>query len=151
MIKRGAVLKTPENCGGLALVIVFYVYLYADVTEKIIGASMKIHRYLGNGFHEVIYQRCLEIELKKLGFNFEREKEQTVFYEEVLVGTKRVDFPVEEKFLVELKATTQLENVHLAQAINYLEAFELEVALLINFGATSLQYRRLQNKYRVPK
>jgi GxxExxY protein len=124
-------------------------YMYADVTEKIIGASMKIHRYLGNGFQEVIYQRCLEIELKNLGLNFEREKNQSIFYEGIAVGTRRVDFLVEEKIFIELKAITQLENVHLAQAINYLEAFELEVGLLINFGATSLQFRRLQNKHKV--
>ena len=121
-------------------------YKYSDVTEKIIGASMKIHRSLGNGFQEVIYQRCLEIELKALGLKFEREKEQNIFYESVCVGTRRVDFFVEDKILVELKAIIKLENVHLAQAINYLEAFDLEVGLLINFGATSLQFKRLQNK-----
>jgi GxxExxY protein len=125
-------------------------YMYADVTEKIIGAAMRIHRYLGNGFQEVIYQRCLEIELKNLGLNFEREKNQNIFYEGLAVGTRRVDFLVEEKILIELKAITQLEKVHLAQAINYIEAFELEVGLLINFGATSLQFRRLQNKNKVP-
>lgn len=123
-------------------------YLYADVTEKIIGVSMKIHRYLGNGFQEVIYQRCLEIEFKKLGLQFDREKEQDVFYEGVNVGTRRVDFLIENKILIELKATINLDNVHLAQAINYLEAFDLEVGLLINFGATSLQYRRLHNNKR---
>ena len=121
-------------------------YKYSDVTEKIIGASMKIHRYLGNGFQEVIYQRCLEIELKAFGLKFEREKEQNIFYESVCVGTRRVDFFIEDKILVELKAIIKLENVHLAQAINYLEAFDLEVGLLINFGATSLQFKRLQNK-----
>ena len=124
-------------------------FKYSGVTEKIIGASMKIHRYLGNGFQEVIYQRCLEIELKVLGLKFEREKEQSIFYESVCVGTRRVDFLVEEKILVELKAVIRLENVHLAQGINYLEAFDLEVGLLINFGATSLEYRRLHNKRRL--
>jgi GxxExxY protein len=125
-------------------------YKYSDVTEKVIGASMKIHRYLGNGFQEVIYQRCLEIELAASGLKFEREKEQHIFYESVCVGTRRVDFLVEEKVLVELKALIRLENVHLAQAINYLEAFNLEVGLLINFGATSLEYRRLHNKRLLP-
>ncbi len=119
--------------------------LYWDVTEKIIGVSMKIHRELGNGFQEVIYQRCLEIELKKLGLSHEREKEQPIYYEGISVGTRRVDFLVEEKILIELKALINLERVHLAQAINYLEAFKLDVGLLINFGATSLQYRRLHN------
>jgi GxxExxY protein len=121
-------------------------FKYKDVTEKIIGAAMKIHRYLGNGFQEVIYQRCLVIEFQKLGLRFEREKEQTIYYEGIAVGTRRVDFLVEEKVLLELKAVIELENAHLAQAINYVEAFDLEVGLLINFGATSLQFRRLQNK-----
>lgn len=121
-------------------------YKYSDITEKIIGAAMKVHRYLGNGFQEVIYQRCLVIEFERAGLRFEREKEQTIFYEGVKVGTRRVDFLVDQKVLVELKATIQLDNVHLAQAINYLEAFDLEVGLLINFGATSLQFKRLQNK-----
>ena len=125
-------------------------YKYSDVTEKIIGASMKIHRYLGNGFQEVIYQRCLEIEFKTLGLSFHREKEQSIYYENICVGTRRVDFLIEDKVLVELKAVIKLENVHLAQAINYLEAFDLEVGLLINFGATSLEYRRLHKKRRLP-
>lgn len=124
-------------------------YKYSDITEKIIGAAMKIHRYLGNGFQEVIYQRCMVIEFDKMGLRFAREKEQVIFYEGIAVGTRRVDFLVEEKILVELKAVIELENVHLAQAINYVEAFNLEVGLLINFGATSLQFRRLQNKNKV--
>ena len=126
-------------------------FKYSEITERIIGASMKIHRYLGNGFQEVIYQRCLEIELKAAGLKFEREREQNIFYESVCVGTRRVDFLIDEKILVELKAVIKLENVHLAQAINYLEAFNLEVGLLINFGATSLEYRRLHNKGYCPK
>ena len=121
-------------------------YKYSDITEKIIGASMKIHRYLGNGFQEVIYQRCLEIELRTLGLKFDREKEQPIFYEGARVGTRRVDFLIEQKVLVELKAVVALDPVHLAQAINYIEAFNLEVGLLVNFGATSLQFRRLHSK-----
>lgn len=121
-------------------------YKYSDITEKIIGAAMKVHRYLGNGFQEVIYQRCLVIELERAGLLFEREKEQTIFYEGINVGTRRVDFLVDQKVLVELKATIQMENVHLAQAINYLEAFDLEIGLLINFGAPSLQFKRLQKR-----
>jgi GxxExxY protein len=121
------------------------IELYADITRCIIGASMKIHRRLGSGFQEVVYQRCLEIELQSAGLHFDREKEQNIFYESVCVGTRRVDFLVEGKILIELKAVVDLEKVHLAQAINYLEAFNLEVGLLINFGARSLQYRRLHN------
>ena len=124
-------------------------YKYSDITEKVIGAGMKVHRYLGNGFQEVIYQRCLVIEFEKMGLRFEREKEQPIFYEGISVGTRRVDFLVEDKVLVELKAIVELENVHLAQAINYLEAFDLEIGLLINFGNTSLQFKRLQNKRKI--
>lgn len=121
-------------------------YKYTDITEKIIGAAMKVHRTLGNGFQEVIYQRCLEIEFQNQKQGYEREREQVIFYEGVDVGSRRVDFLVEGKVLVELKAIVQLEPVHLAQAINYLEAFDLEVGLLINFGSTSLQFKRLLNK-----
>jgi GxxExxY protein len=121
-------------------------YKYSDLTEKIIGAAMKIHRSLGNGYQEVIYHRCLEIEFRKLGLTYERERVQKVFYEGECVGTRRVDFLIEGKILIEIKAIIKLENAHLAQSINYLEAFDLEVGLLINFGGTSLEYKRLYNK-----
>jgi len=121
-------------------------YKYSEITKKIIGCAMKVHSTLGNGFQEVIYQRCLAIEMEKQGLGFVREQEQTIYYEGVDVGTRRVDFFVENKILVELKAVIKLENVHLAQAINYLEAFNLEVGLLINFGSTSLEFKRLQHK-----
>jgi len=120
-------------------------YKYSDITGKIIGAAMTVHSRLGNGFQEVIYQRALAIELKKKGLNFQRELEMPIFYDEYKIGTRRVDFLVEEKVMVELKAVTQLEDVHLAQAINYLEAYHLEIGLLINFGAKSLQFKRLIN------
>ncbi len=118
---------------------------YSDLTEKIIGCSMRVHNTLGNGFQEVIYQRALAIELKKLSIDFDRELEMSIIYDGVSIGTRRVDFLIEEKVLVELKAITKLENVHLAQAINYLEAYNLEVGLLINFGNTSLEFKRLIN------
>jgi GxxExxY protein len=121
-------------------------YKYSEITQKIIGCAMKVHNTLGNGFQEVIYQRCLAIEMEKQGLGFVREQEQTIYYEGVDVGTRRVDFFVEDKVLVEIKAVIKLENVHLAQAINYLEAFNLEVGLLINFGSTSLEFKRLQSK-----
>ncbi len=104
---------------------------------------MKVHSTLGNGFQEVIYQRALEIEMGKQGLSFAREMEMPIFYDEQRIGTRRVDFFVEEKVMVELKAVTQLEDVHLAQAINYLEAYGMEVGLLLNFGAKSLEFRRL--------
>jgi GxxExxY protein len=111
---------------------------------------MKVHSTLGNGFQEVIYQRALAIQLTKCGTPYQREMEMPVFYDGQVIGKRRVDFLVEDKVMVELKALTQLEEVHLAQAINYLEAYNLEVGLLINFGAKSLEYRRLANSKRKP-
>ena len=107
---------------------------------------MKVHGFLGNGFQEVIYQRCLEIEMAKQRINCIREVEMPIFYDGIEVGTRRADFLVEKIILVELKALCKLEDVHLAQALNYLEAYNLEVGLLINFGARSLEFKRLHNK-----
>ncbi|HEY9164526.1 MAG TPA: GxxExxY protein [Candidatus Kryptonia bacterium] len=118
-------------------------YKYSDLTGKIIGAAMKVHSTLGNGFQEVIYQRALAIEMGKRGLEFRREFEIPIYYGEQEIGTRRVDFLVESKVMVELKAVTKLEDVHLAQAINYLEAYRLEVGLLLNFGGKSLEYRRV--------
>ena len=114
-----------------------------QITHKIIGCAMKVHSTLGNGFQEVIYQRALAIELEKGNLLFVRELEMPIFYSDFNIGTRRVDFFVEEKILVELKAVSLLEKVHLAQALNYLEAFKLEIGLLINFGATRLEFKRL--------
>jgi GxxExxY protein len=121
-------------------------YKYSDLTAKIIGCAMKVHSALGNGFQEVIYQRALEIEMRDEGIGFSREYEMPVYYKNQQIGTRRVDFLVEGTVSVELKAIIQLEDVHLAQAINYLEAYDLEVGLLINFGAKSLQFKRVSNK-----
>lgn len=118
-------------------------YKYSDITEKIIGCAMEAHRALGNGFQEVIYQRALAIEMEMQGLNFSREHETNIFYREQKIGNRRVDFFVEDKIMVELKAVVKLEDVHLAQAINYLEAYGLEVGLLINFGNTGLQFKRV--------
>jgi GxxExxY protein len=104
---------------------------------------MKVHSILGNGFQEVIYQRALAIEMNLLGINFEREKKITVYYKEYSIGSRRVDFFVEGKVMVELKAVIKLEDVHLAQAKNYLEAYGIETGLLINFGSKSLEFKRL--------
>ncbi|HEU5290845.1 MAG TPA: GxxExxY protein [Cyclobacteriaceae bacterium] len=111
-----------------------------------IGSAMEVHNALGNGFPEVIYQRALEYEMELQGVEFEREFEMPIFFKQKWVGTRRADFLVEDKISVELKALIKLEPVHLAQAINYLEAYNLEVGLLINFGGTKLEFHRLQNK-----
>ena len=121
-------------------------YRYSELTSKIIGCAITVHKALGNGFQEVIYQRALEIEMKLQGITFLREFEMPIFYREQRIGTRRVDFLVEECISVELKAAIKLEDVHFAQAINYLEAYNLEIGLLINFGETSLNFRRLTNK-----
>ncbi len=121
-------------------------YKHSDITEKIIGCA--IHRTLGNGFQEVIYQRALAIEFEDNNLGFVREQVRPIFYNDIQIGSRRVDFFVENKILVELKAVKELENVHLAQAINYLEAFNMEVGLLLNFGSVSLQFKRLQRKPR---
>ena len=121
-------------------------YKYKEITEKIIGSAMRVHAALGNGFQEVIYQRALEIELDESGLKFARELSMPVYYKAKQIGERRVDFFVEEKIMVEIKAIIQLENVHLAQAKNYLEAYNMQVGLLINFGTISLQFKRIENQ-----
>jgi len=118
---------------------------YKEITEKIIGASFEVHKFLGNGFQEVIYQRALAWELSQAGLSFNREIEQEIFYKQLTkpIGKRRADFVVEGKVLVELKASIALEDVHLAQVLNYLKAYKLEVGLLINFGTKSLTFKRL--------
>ena len=111
-----------------------------ELTHKIIGCAMQVHRTLGNGFQEVIYQRCLAIEMRLANLSFEREKEMLIHYRDEEVGTRRVDFLVEGKVMVELKALEKLEDVHKAQAINYCEAYQMEIGLLINFGGKSLEF-----------
>ena len=125
-------------------------YKYHAITEKIIGAAMKVHAALGNGFQEVIYQRALEIEMIDSGLNFARELSMPVYYKSIQIGERRADFFVEEKIMVEIKAIIQLENVHLAQAKNYLEAYNMQVGLLINFGSISLQFKRIENSKFIP-
>ena len=120
-------------------------YMYSELTGVVIGCAMTVHSALGNGFQEVIYQRALAIEMADHGLSFSREYEMPIYYKEQQIGTRRVDFLVDGLVSVELKAVIKLEDVHLAQAINYLEAYDLEVGLLINFGARSLQFKRVAN------
>jgi GxxExxY protein len=118
---------------------------YEDLTRKIIGCAMEVHKQIGNGFQEVIYQRALAIELQLQELNFSREQEMQINYKGHEIGTRRVDFFVENVIMVELKAIINLEDVHLAQAMNYVEAYDLEIGLLINFGSKSLQFKRVHN------
>ncbi|HLK28598.1 MAG TPA: GxxExxY protein [Puia sp.] len=121
-------------------------FIYGEITEKIIGASFRVHKSLGCGFQEVIYQRALEIELRLMSLTYAREFEMPIYYLDQQIGTRRVDFFIENKISVELKAITKIEDVHLAQAINYLECYNLEIGLLINFGSKRLEFNRFTNK-----
>ncbi|HVD98145.1 MAG TPA: GxxExxY protein [Cytophagaceae bacterium] len=119
--------------------------IFDELTYKIIGCAMKVHNTLGNGFQEVIYQRCLAIELENINIKFQREKEHIIFYNGINVGKRRADFVVEDKLMIELKAIINLEHVHLAQAKNYVIAYNFEKGLLINFGSLGLQYKLVFN------
>ena len=119
---------------------------YSELTGKVIGCAMTVHTGLGNGFHEVIYQWALAIEMSDQGLSFNRDHVMPVYYKEQQIGSRRVDFLVNDVVSVELKAVARLEDTHLAQAMNYLEAYDLEVGLLINFGARSLEFKRVTNK-----
>src|SRR5690606_34872602 len=121
-------------------------YKYSELTGKIIGCAMEVHKYLGNGFQEVVYQRALSIELNMQGIEHIREQEMPLQYKGYDVGTRRVDFFVEGKVMVEIKAIEKLEDVHKAQAINYCEAYNIADGLLINFGGKSLNFKRVYNK-----
>lgn len=118
---------------------------YEELTHKIIGCAMKVHSTLGNGFQEVIYQRALAIEMQLQGLSFDREMEMTIYYNEIAIGKRRVDFFVEGTIMVELKALIKLEDIHLAQAMNYCQAYNLPIGLLINFGSKSLEFKRVYN------
>ena len=124
-------------------------YKYSEMTGQIIGLAMEVHNHLGNGFQEVIYQRALEFEFAKSQIKFDREFEMPILYRGENMGTRRVDFLINKIISVEIKAVIQIEPVHLAQAMNYLEAYNLEVGLLLNFGAQSLQIKRLLNRKKV--
>ena len=123
-----------------------------ELTYKIIGCAMKVHNTLGNGFQEVIYQRCLAIELEKAGLEFQREQEMPIYYEGIEVGKRRADFLVEGKVMVEIKAIIKLEPVNLTQGLNYLTAYNYDIGLLINFGSTSLEYKDCSERIKnIPK
>ncbi|WBA43123.1 GxxExxY protein [Hymenobacter canadensis] len=123
-------------------------YKYKELTGSVIGAAMRVHTQLGVGFPEVVYQRCLAIELRESGLAFERELELPLIYRGEHVGSRRVDFLVENTVLVELKALSEITPLHHAQVLNYLHAYRLEVALLLNFGEVRLNYKRFVNSPR---
>jgi GxxExxY protein len=125
-------------------------YKHSALTSKIIGCAIEVHKFLGNGFQEVVYQRALAIEFGLQEVGFQREFEMPLFYKGESIGTRRVDFFIEDVIMVEIKAVIQLEDVHLAQAINYLEAYKMEVGLLLNFGSKSLQFKRVMKKMSEP-
>lgn len=120
-------------------------YKYSALTGRIIGCAIEVHNNLGNGFQEVIYQRALEIEFGNNNISFSREQTMPVMYKGNKIGSRRVDFLIDDLISVEIKALVELQDVHLAQAINYLEAYNLEIGLLINFGSKSLDFKRLVN------
>ena len=140
------------NADGADLMIKMMIkeeYKYSDITEKVIGCAMKVHRQMRNGFQELIYHRCLIIEFRKIAVPFLNEIELPIFYDDIEVGKRRVDFLIENRVIIEIKAVSELTDSHLAQALNYLEALNLEIGLLINFGSKSLEVKRLiNNKYR---
>ena len=122
---------------------------YGELTQTIIGCAMKVHSKMKNGYNELVYSRCLAIEFDKAGIKYQKELEVPIYYDEIMVSKRRVDFMVEEKVVVELKAITDLTNENLAQALNYLECHQLEIGLLINFGSKSLQFKRLINQHKL--
>lgn len=119
--------------------------MYEELTHKIIGCAMKVHSTLGNGFQEVIYQRALAIEMQNQYLDYQRELAMCIFYDGVNIGTRRVDFFVEDTIMVEIKAVIQLDDVHLAQAMNYCQAYNLPIGLLLNFGSRKLEFKRVYN------
>ena len=118
---------------------------HSDITQKVIGCAFKVHNKLGNGFMEIVYQRALAIEMEKVGLNFSREPEIPIYYDGEEIGIRRVDFIIEKNVILELKAVSNLDETHLAQSLNYLEAFNFDTGLIINFGAPSLNFKRLIN------
>lgn len=124
-------------------------YKYSEITEIIIGSCMTVHQQMRSGYPEKIYNNCLIIEFQKTSLSFQNELELPIFYDKVEVGRRRVDFLVNAVVLLEIKAVSELNDTHLAQALNYLEVLNLEVGLLINFGSKSLEIKRLiNNKFR---
>lgn len=122
-----------------------------EITQKVIGCAMTVHNTLGAGFMEAIYQRALSIEMKLAGISFDEEKQIPIYYRNEIIGYRRVDFLIENNITLEIKAVSEIEPKHLVQGKNYLEAFNLPIGLLINFGSPSLQFKRLYNNSQFPE
>ena len=118
---------------------------HEEITYKIIACAMEVHRKLGPGYPEYIYHRALIVEFKLQNVYFEDEFEIKIYYKGEQVGIRRVDFLVDKEVPVEIKAATELSDLNIAQAKNYLEAGGIEIGLLINFGTASLQFKRMIN------
>lgn len=119
-----------------------------EIAYRVIGCGFEVHNTLGTGFQEVIYQRALSAEMLKRGIEHQREVEYTVTYKGSQVGSRRADFIVFDNILVEIKAVSELLPVHLAQSLNYVEAYNLPIGLLLNFGTDTMGIRRVtNNKY----
>lgn len=118
-------------------------YLYSDLTDKIIKAASNVHKELGPGLVEKLYQRALRVELVKSGVSLEREKRIELKYKGVNIGFDKVDFDIENKVLVELKAVSELNEIHKAQMISYLKSSGRRVGLVINFAKLKLEIKRL--------
>jgi GxxExxY protein len=119
---------------------------YHELTRKIIGGAMKVHRYFGLGFPEVVYKRALMIELMKIGLKCKEEVEKNIYYEETLIHKRRLDLIAEDLVLLELKAVKEVDNRDHNQILNYLRVFKMEVGLLFNFGTMSLQFKRINSR-----
>ena len=117
------------------------------LTERIIFAAIRVHKELGPGFLEAMYEEALAIELTAAGLAFERQKLLPVFYHEYLIGEHRLDFVVEGKVIVELKAISALEDIHFAIVRSYLKAANLNDALLLNFASVRLTVKRVGREY----
>jgi len=120
-------------------------YVASEITGDIIGAAMEVHRRLGPGFLESVYEEALAVELKINNIKFERQKELPVFYRDKVIKTFVCDFIIDKQIIVELKAIKQIGEIEKIQVISYLKASGIEIGLLINFGNVSLEYKRLIN------
>ena len=121
-------------------------YLFEDLSGKIIGAAIKVHRELGSAYEEKIYQRALYLEFQKAKLSFAREKEINIKYQGVTLGKKKLDFVVDNKIIIELKKSDEINNVHIAQVVSYLKTLGLQLGLILNFGLSKLQIKRVITK-----